>query len=455
MFFRSAQHSIVSSPGEKSMKEDDGVSDSARSMRSKPIRRRGPHRSFGTNDRLTVVFLSLGGCILFLLVIIAWLVLLLLSSSQNDRENLHKEAAMQVYVRNHPWKDDIGPEATDMPDPLSSSSFRRNHRNDTVSFRNSEPKAAAATPAAYQIVWLMSFPNSGTSYTSRLVRDTTQTFTASNYADETPEGRQGIVQPVFANETRGPFWIIPTASQDTFTKPPSNLVLTKTHCGIRCSLCSPNEYAETTYSFRRRCLVTKWIRRDAHGQLHAEYSTYAPEHVVKAVHLLRNPFDNVVSRFHLERAVPNSTASAYAPNRRGFLRYCLAIDFHYTKQEIEYLHFQENQLLQDLWKVPCHADFLKYVEWHNLAFYTTDDGALPTLLVHYDDYRTRAVAVRDELLSFLGLVATADPPPFAAGTSYADYYTREEQGIVKRAFAFMASRKTWEQVQRYFPPDDG
>jgi hypothetical protein len=412
--------------------------------------------SYSQQQQLPVILLSLLGCILLLLVVIAWLVVLLVStqdSSLSDfkSRNTHVQQALR-YIRHdskNNWKEDeLGTEGTEM------TTKEWNTLQHDVLPPPFHPKDASPTHASsLQIVWLMSFPNSGTSYTSRLVRDATQSFTASNYADETPEGLQGIFVPVFANETRGPFWIIPAASRDEYTKP-SSLVLTKTHCGIRCSLCSPNEYAETTYSFRRRCLVTKWIEVDTNGQTHPGYSTYPQEHVTKAVHLIRNPFDNVVSRFHLERNEPNRTAQAYAPNRHGFLRYCLSIDYKYTKQEIEYMHFQENKLLQDLWRVPCHADFVKYVEWHNLAFVTTSDLNLTTYVLHYDWYRTRYDAVLQELLSFLELTQTARPPLFQVGKVYDDYYSREERLIVKRAFSFMASRQTWQQVQGYFPPED-
>ena len=76
-----------------------------------------------------------------------------------------------------------------------------------------------------QVVWLMSFPNSGTSFTSRLVRDATKTVSASNYADETPTGQLGVREPVFPDQVEGPFWIKPEASPE-FVEP-SKYILTK------------------------------------------------------------------------------------------------------------------------------------------------------------------------------------------------------------------------------------
>lgn len=80
-------------------------------------------------------------------------------------------------------------------------------------------------PEGLKMVWLMSFPNSGTSFTSRLVRDATKTDSASNYADETPSGENGLRLPVYEDQPHGPFWIKPEASPE-FTEP-TEYVITK------------------------------------------------------------------------------------------------------------------------------------------------------------------------------------------------------------------------------------
>jgi hypothetical protein len=77
-----------------------------------------------------------------------------------------------------------------------------------------------------KIVWLMSFPNSGTSYTSQLVRDTTHTVSASNYADETPLGLEGFLEPVYEDQIQGPFWIRPEDTDIDYVEP-SQFILTK------------------------------------------------------------------------------------------------------------------------------------------------------------------------------------------------------------------------------------
>jgi hypothetical protein len=83
-----------------------------------------------------------------------------------------------------------------------------------------------AEPPGKKLVWLMSFPNSGTSFTSRLIRDLTQTDSASNYADETDAGRAGLKYPVFEDMPNGPFWINKPESELQYEEP-KEYVLTK------------------------------------------------------------------------------------------------------------------------------------------------------------------------------------------------------------------------------------
>lgn len=443
--------------------------------------------------------------------------------------------------------------------PTSSSSSTSSSNNNAIL----NPIAAATTTIprpstttalrrySRQLAWLMSFPNSGTSYTSQLVRDLTRTWTATNYGDESGAARQRVdsdsrlsssrmmreeTDYFWDDEDEGPFWIQPNAASphdSYYTAPPlSAFVLTKTHCGIRCVQCPPEAYAESTYSFRHQCLATRWktptrtiatptstVQEDENddtdakpqsqppmGRTRIQTGTYPIHNVRKAVHLVRNPFDNVVSRFHLtqkqkgsRRPTLNRTKQQQQPNhhelpqpiphqqlypltRQGFLDYCLGIDFLFTNNEIQYAHFHDpettssdpnsgsstskcqSHVMTDLWMVPCHADFLRYVEWHNLAFVTTRDYQMETLVIHYDWYNPvdnprRWNQTVTGLLQFLNLPGIhpskdSDLPPFDMDNVYDDYFTRSEKLIVRRAFEFMASPQTWEHVKEYFPSDE-
>ena len=89
-------------------------------------------------------------------------------------------------------------------------------------------KIGKGNTSSPQVVWLLSFPNSGTSFTITNLEALTNQSTASNYA----EGWDQVI-PVGANEN-GPFY-------KGVKQLPSMYVLTKTHCAgtekIKCDHC--------------------------------------------------------------------------------------------------------------------------------------------------------------------------------------------------------------------------
>ena len=115
-----------------------------------------------------------------------------------------------------------------------------------------------------KIVWLMSFPNSGTSFTLRMVKRTSLTLGASNYQEE---GGNHVI-PVHEGHPEGPFWPDPVYSK---YKRPQKYVLTKTHCGFRCNDCSPSSYMKDAIDFPQLCATGKAVKGEEEWKV--EYNT--------------------------------------------------------------------------------------------------------------------------------------------------------------------------------------
>jgi Sulfotransferase domain len=320
-----------------------------------------------------------------------------------------------------------------------------------------------------QIALLMSYPNSGTSYTIKLIRHVSLTYTASNYAHENKD-KTGPSLPVFRDQPNGPFWLDPEVHPEYSL--PTSFVLTKTHCGMRCVVCPPNRYVETTFSFRRRCFTGKrstMVLRPNTTAAAAAVTLAAPEaaaaeqgrhaasyeeveyedrRVSKAVHLIRNPFDNVVSRFHMERH-DGKSATEYPATREGFRWFCQRMndDLQHEESKATFLGEDVMDILRD---VPCRSDFIRYVEWHNLAFATTHDLGLETFVLHYDTYTTDFNGTVASLLKFLNLESRAEPEPFIRGKEYLDYFADSERDSVRKAFMILASKTAWKEMEQYF-----
>lgn len=123
-------------------------------------------------------------------------------------------------------------------------------------------------------------------------------------------------------------------------------------------LTAPEKYSESTYSFRRQCLKTKWVELDENGTVTRKFADYSADRVKRAIHLIRDPFDNVVSRFHLERKLPGRKAAEFSKSREGFRSYCSQIDGIHIANENR-VTFLDEVTLSLIRKVPCHADFLR------------------------------------------------------------------------------------------------
>jgi hypothetical protein len=246
-----------------------------------------------------------------------------------------------------------------------------------------------------KIAWLLSFPNSGTSYTMTMVEQATNKSTASNYGIEVTDTKYPSV-PVHANHPEGPYWegtsiarrIAPGKDRlkARIRELPDTFVLTKTHCGGRCVHCSAKDYVvANTTTFLRACARTT-ARLGKNLRVEALMD---PTRVARVVHLMRNPFTNIVARFHLEGrnmmmqqcqqnqdiVIDKDDNSAVAENvnkdplllpmnATGFATFCRVLDERYAKEEQD-VFYSNPKLLQLLQAVPCRAEFYKYVQWHN------------------------------------------------------------------------------------------
>ena len=154
-------------------------------------------------------------------------------------------------------------------------------------------------PLGPKVVWLMSFPNSGTSFTGQLIQHLTQSRSATNYGKGNYDGT-GWSVPIHTSldgtpDYDGPFFVDP--SKRNYKPEVDEYILTKTHCGGYCQFCHPNSYKMNITRFEDSCISTDRVWVDDDGEKVYEKSKYPTTKVKKAIHLIRDPFDNIVSRY--------------------------------------------------------------------------------------------------------------------------------------------------------------
>lgn len=181
--------------------------------------------------------------------------------------------------------------------------------------------------------------------------------------------------------------------------------------------------------------------------------------VHKAIHMMRNPYDNIVARFHLvwkrETRKDDSYADKFPNTADGFRAWCRERDAMTDFLEDPWL----SKVLQDV-KLDdffCHQEFLLYIQWHNLAFEAIRELGIPTLVILYEDYATDFDLASRRLLHFLQLQEEVvdgddddDSDAFKAGKTYLDFYSPTEKASIAKFLFELASDDTWEYLQGYF-----
>lgn len=317
-----------------------------------------------------------------------------------------------------------------------------------------------------EVVWLLSFPNSvrstnqlvvssslgphcvafsqGTSYTILNTESASQRATASNYAISFDE--LVAVRPEW--QGNGPYL-------HRLDLPIGKYVLTKTHCTGYCNDCSVSRYAR--FDYNSAAAVDLFERGCQTGSKYPNVATLYETVPVRVVHLLRNPFDNLVSRYHL--AVRNhhldekaqGVAPYFYPNATGFHTFCSFMEYKYGSKErtTSLIPFPIKALFR---RLPCHADFYRYTIWHNLALQMIQRSNMSVHTLYYEDYFPKNYNLTvDKLLEFLELHRLGDTLPFVAGKTYADsYYSSREMRLARRLVKYVATPETWALIGHYF-----
>jgi hypothetical protein len=304
------------------------------------------------------------------------------------------------------------------------------------------------------LVWLMSFPNSGTTFTINMVREESNTSTATNYGFESKidgvpiPSVQAIPGPIGMN---GPFLKI--LENRTTTLP--STILTKNHCVGYCNgeTCTADETVHTIRSFMAGCFVSHRIVHNSDGSLGTEIVSYAHTLVKKAIHLLRHPLDNIVSRFHHKHAAQLNLGNTeydkmYPKNVTGFHKWCAAEDAHDHIINSRFL-IVDHRLKEKMINIPCMNEFFRYVQWHNLAFAVSREMGLSTMILHYHEYADNFEKTRDKVLDWLELPRVGEGMAFHLGKVYRHYYSDKQKRAIWEFLEEFSSLETWAELKDY------
>jgi hypothetical protein len=181
---------------------------------------------------------------------------------------------------------------------------------------------------------------------------------------------------------------------------------------------------------------------------------YPPERVARAIHLIRNPFHNVIARYHLEhrhKGYKNDTKwlEEHSNDEVGLHKWCKDLDTKYAKEDKEF--FQDT-----IPKAICHGEFYRWTQWHNLVHEGLDliPHQVPILTIYYEDYTVNTNATATSILKFLELEQVGEIREFTSRSdSYDGYFTKKEISDIKKLVKDVANDRTWKEVKHYFDDD--
>ncbi|KAI2501314.1 sulfotransferase domain-containing protein [Fragilaria crotonensis] len=303
-----------------------------------------------------------------------------------------------------------------------------------------------------KILWLMAWPESGEDYILETIQRVSNRSTATNYG-EVVTLPEFFSIPIYPLHSEGPYWEgLAGQFENKIRRLPDRHVLTMTHCSSKCFLdCPPKEYyAESKSSFSKKCGTTT-----ARVAPNAKMTTfqYPLDRVSKAIHVIRNPFHNVIQRFLKEREIRKDDVGFLEeyPDlpKKGFQKWCAFMDDKYEKEDAK---VYSKTLLKLAKKALCHAEFYKYVQWHNNAFETTKHMKHTTVVYYEDFYTDTFEETIDKIVGMLELDRVDAPYPFSPPHDYSRFYSLESRKSIRNFVKALASDETWKHLKHFFEP---
>lgn len=346
---------------------------------------------------------------------------------------------------------------------------------------NERPYDANSTSGdAPRVAWLLSFPNSGTSYTLTNVQRITQKSVASNYARQWSTVQSvGQTTNDFQMMQLGPFY-------KGHLPLPSTYVLTKTHCTGFCDNCDPAGFIVPTSSdFELKCRQSE---RDENSNDSNHTGILQEKRVIRqiyptptrAVHLIRHPLDNLVSRMHhalkkwnktiLPKQDQNLNTTNNKKERKNEFEelYSIANLPTERKRLIAWCNYTDRVLSTWLQRMDtisldvkrkiqatprCGVELFRYVQWHTRALEMTirNAGRMKVHYLYYESYTSNYDVTVRNLLDFLELPQTQKQEPFVGNKTYFNtLFTRHERKKAAELIRYIATDESYRLLEQYF-----
>jgi len=306
--------------------------------------------------------------------------------------------------------------------------------------------------------WLLTYPTQGSEYLIDIIHALTKKNTATNYGHVVEEfnGKHTrnvySSEPVFMERSNGPFIF-----SNNLPLPVKTYIPVLSYCGGYCVDCYPGRYILTRDTFIKECVTGKKFEPSIYnnGENGFGFTTdvhYWGELIHKALQLARNPFHVIETRFLYITNYYNGDldwSMLFNPNREGLYSWCDETGVKFSDEESKWY---PNGIYDIAVDVPCHAEFFKLIQWHNLVFEAIEHMNLPSKTLYYEDFITDYANQTKSLLNFYELanvVRIEENIVKPVYISNGNFFTDEDKSKIKHFIKTLASNRTWALLERY------
>jgi len=297
-----------------------------------------------------------------------------------------------------------------------------------------------------KLAWFISFPEAGTTYTMHIIQQVSGKSTASNYGTVMIDDNGNNV-PV-ASDSIPVFFDRDGPSFSNLMPSPSKYILTRSHSHGTCYDCPPYKYLGPS-AHLRHMNTNRFGSRMVNGQM--ETFEYDMGLVEKLMVLVRDPMDNIASRFFVkvERELMNGNENYVRTYRKdvfGFRQWCQDMNSSSQYNDMERNWYSKLGFWEEASAVPCRAEFVKLFSFYNMIRQLGIRYGLDMKTVTLKDLAENPEATITDMFTYLELPVANEIPDTRLGTSqFHHFYTDDEmRAIAKLAQKLVLGPAVWQ-----------
>lgn len=311
-------------------------------------------------------------------------------------------------------------------------------------------------PPRKELIWLMAYPGAGADQTMNMIERATGKSMGTNYGNTVQTQNMKSYTNVHVSTWLQKEWYKEGAFINNIDYlADTSEVYVKTHCTGYCLYEKDSGFCTRIPYIRSLIDINKFWIGCARGNIYlpprpitrAWNKKYQKNRVRKALVLVRNPLEIVVSRF-LEYARAND---GVPQSRKGLIQFCEKIDKLYRNVK-ETKNMRRKPWVKDhIDGVPCYTEFYRIFEWHKHTWVLAKNRK--NIRKYREDFKNNLIGTAEDILNFAGLSRMEGREILPVNDEVNIMFTDEEKQKISQFMQAVGKNSSpmWKQYfARYF-----